>query len=170
MIEDLKKPTSPESCRQLFRWELPPHPNAPAEIKENQQPRARRLLQCIGMENVPQEPLSNNPGLWTELDGHILEAFQSRPTDRKKLVCLSWAASVLQGHKHDFWGFTGALDYSMEDSVTYGTTEVVVEPYPAKQGCSQARAVIMGLPEPVPPVTAQLCACTQPGRGMRLAP
>ncbi len=142
VIERLQEPESSEFCKQLFQWELLRRPDDPEELKENQQPRAMRLLKCIALKDVPKDPLTYNPklpNLWTELDRQIIDAFQKpsepHPADRKTLVCLSWAASVLQGHKRESWGYGGALDYALEDSVAYAAKQIVAEPGNPKRGC-----------------------------------
>ena len=44
------------------------------------------------------------------------------------LVCLSWAASVMQGHKNEQWTLPQALDFAFELSVAPLAKEIVVVP------------------------------------------
>jgi hypothetical protein len=38
------------------------------------------------------------------------------------MVCLSWAASILQAHKRDHWTLAQAIDFSLDPSASGGSS------------------------------------------------
>jgi hypothetical protein len=72
------------------------HPVFPWDVRAAQVPRARALLACLGKVDgrvPPDDPLDDKTVF------PFLEAMY--PAHALQLVCLSWAASVLQDRKHD---------------------------------------------------------------------
>ncbi len=79
-------------------------------MTRRQRQLANNLFACLGM---PPGPNTLDPQVYTR---RALE----RPEDRAKLVCLSWAASLLQSKKGDGWLYLDALHCLEERSVTLG--------------------------------------------------
>lgn len=110
------------SLEQRRRGEPPPQ--EPPKVKTEQQDRARALLQCVcsemscGLDASQPYPL-DDPRLFEHLD-----RLNADPGHRKELVCLSWAASVLQGHKKQGWSYAQALLYAFDRSVTFSATDL----------------------------------------------
>ena len=102
------------------------HPDQPWLVKCEQQWRAHNLLRCIGYPDTPKFPLDpTNTELWSTLDNQL---FKGRgPVDEKTLTCLSWIASVEQGHKSENWRFREARGYAWEGSSVPPAKTIVVQ-------------------------------------------
>ena len=85
----------------------------PAALARRQNAAGRALLDCVAPGKFGgDEPLSK-----PSLGGH-LDALYAHSDDgvRRELVCLSWAASITQGHKHEGWSFAEGLRFGLEES------------------------------------------------------
>ena len=89
--------------------------DTPDDVKCGQQTRAENLLSCLGVSIPNHDPL-RDPNLPTR----ILSVGEQ---DSTAMVCLSWAASVLQAHKRDHWTFARAIDFSLDPSAIWGEFE-----------------------------------------------
>ncbi|MDQ3263484.1 MAG: hypothetical protein M3Y59_07475 [Myxococcota bacterium] len=125
------------NCRGVFgRWQvrypketlvelLGPQatvPQTPEAVKRQQERRAYELLECID----PAKGAWPDPFLGNDIYSRLAEASGEL---RARLVCLSWAASILQSHKSERWGLAQALEFSLEKSATFGAFDVQ-EPRP----------------------------------------
>jgi hypothetical protein len=93
----------------------------PNAVRCGQQEPTRKLLACVAPGTHPHGcakrcgeatdcPLDDSK-VQTQLDDAI-----KAPKERTDLVCLAWAASVLQGHKRQDWLYADALAYAFEKS------------------------------------------------------
>jgi hypothetical protein len=109
------------------------NPAAPDEIKYLQSKRALRLNRCIREAGAELDPDPLAKGVPTEwLDQHAFdprssEVHESDPLPLEDLVCLSWAASILQSHKAQGWDFDQALRFMAESDATYGATRMITQ-------------------------------------------
>ena len=115
-----RPPTSDECAKTVDAWWpwLEPgllHADSPRELDCLQEARAERLLSCVGLPITEESPLSD-----PRLPERVLSI---RERDPAELVCLSWAASVLQSHKGERWGMAQAIAFSLDPSATYGEFE-----------------------------------------------
>jgi len=136
----VRPPTSPACAKTVDAWwpSLEPgllHAESPDELDCLQQARAQRLLSCIGVATTGDSPL-RDPGLPQEV-------LSIRERDPAELVCLSWAASVLQSHKRDRWGMAQAIAFSLDPSATYGEFEAE---WPEPPSPPEARTAIRASP------------------------
>lgn len=105
------------------------------EQRADQEKRAQRLLQCF--KSADDAPIGDKPLASLENPDELLEfdcderdpACTERRTD---LVCLSWAASLLQGHKHAGWTLHLGAKLGHQPLATYAawasTKKVVWKP------------------------------------------
>ena len=115
-----RPPTSDQCAKTVDAWWplLEPgllHAESPEELDCLQEARAQRLLSCIGVPVTVESPLRD-----PDLPERVLS---SRERDPAELVCISWAASVLQSHKRDRWGMAQAIAFSLDPGATYGEFE-----------------------------------------------
>ena len=115
-----RPPTSDECAKTVDAWWplLEPgflHASSPDELECLQEARAERLLSCVGVPMTAVSPLRDS-----KLPERILSIHERDPAE---LVCLSWAASVLQSHKRERWGMAQAVAFSLDPSATYGEFE-----------------------------------------------
>ena len=118
------------SCKELFNELNVPTPGAhfekPEQLAVAQRKSATRLLKCVfrGRANVtvPENPLVDE---WVF---PILDAMANESAHEPELVCLSWAASVFQGHKQNGWRYNHALAMSLERAATFGAVEMLSMP------------------------------------------
>ncbi|HEU5076395.1 MAG TPA: hypothetical protein VFU02_19520, partial [Polyangiaceae bacterium] len=98
-----------------------------AEQRDDQERRAQRVLQCFEKrrhKQVKDKPLSSLDNPYALLGfncGDDAECKQ-RGEDgdlQTDLVCLSWAASVLQGHKHSGWTLHLGAKLGLQPLATY---------------------------------------------------
>ncbi|HZS36491.1 MAG TPA: hypothetical protein VFF06_06685, partial [Polyangia bacterium] len=90
-------------------------PGTPEQLKCEQEWRARRLLACIEPGAAPPDGevlAPSNAKLFELVDARLADE-----GERVNVVCLGWAASILQGHKSEHWDFQDALAYAREGSV-----------------------------------------------------
>ena len=92
------------------------HMQTPDEVECVQEGRAENLLSCLGVPFTGHAPLKD-----PDLPARILSAGEQDPA---AMVCLSWAASILQAHKRDHWTLAQAIDFSLDPSATWGEFEV----------------------------------------------
>ena len=127
--EDAPRPPTGEDCAKTVDawWPLLEpgllHAGSPEELDCLQEARAQRLLSCVGLPATSERPL-RDPGLPETV-------LSIRERDPAELVCLSWAASVLQSHKGDHWGMAQAIAFSLDPSATYGEFEAEWPPPPS---------------------------------------
>jgi hypothetical protein len=81
------------------------------QLKLEQQWDAQQLLACIGIEH--KCPLDAGSDVFDEIDRRVTS---DRKT-RDEWACLSWAASLKQGHKREGWTFRETIDFALEQSV-----------------------------------------------------
>jgi hypothetical protein len=81
-----------------------------------QEGRAENLLSCLGVPFTGHAPLKD-----PDLPARILSNGEQDPA---AMVCLSWAASILQAHKRDHWTLAQGIDFSLDPSATWGEFEV----------------------------------------------
>lgn len=93
----------------------------PDELRCAQEGRALRLLRCI----APERTWSQQPLLDATLFPTLRAALAGER--REELICLSWAASILQAHKGEHWGLPQALAFANDRSATFGTIEIEVD-------------------------------------------
>ncbi len=67
------------------------HPATPKAVRRAREARAGALVECLGLSSV-SDPMKD-----AEVFPALQKAWETRATE---LVCLSWAASVLQAYKH----------------------------------------------------------------------
>lgn len=142
------------NCREVFgRWQvrypretlvewLSPEattPQTPEAVKRQQERRAYELLTCID----PAKGAWPDPFGGSEIYGRLAEASEER---RARLVCLSWAASILQSHKSERWGLAQALEFSLEKSATFGAFDVQ-EPRPKRAAPAPSEPMVGASPE-----------------------
>lgn len=116
-------------CGNLFKPPGPPKAGfrTIAEQREDQEQRAQRVLQCFEsrrQKQVADRPLSSLENPYALLGfncGKDAECKQrSEDGDlQTDLVCLSWAASVLQGHKHAGWTLHLGAKLGLQPLATY---------------------------------------------------
>ncbi len=100
----------------------------PDDVYCAQRDRAIRLRRCVCRGGSCSE--RGNP-----LDARLYDdLFAARADRRDELVCLSWAASVLQDKKADGWPFARALQLALDRGSAYGALETVINLRDAK-GC-----------------------------------
>src|SRR5262249_51249250 len=122
---------------QIDRWwpSLLPGPRRPPtapEVKCMQQDRAWRLLKCLGRASA------GAPGRHPLDDPTIYRLIQGLPENQHgELVCLSWAASVLQGHKKDRWLLGTAFDVAYERGGAYGAKEIDIDASDGARRCDE---------------------------------
>ncbi len=98
------------NCPKLLEddWRVSLH--TPAEMTEHQRDLAQAMFACLGV-TTPGQPL----------DAEVYTAWAARDEAiRRRFVCLSWAASILQRHKVDAWRYTDAVRCAGEKSATLG--------------------------------------------------
>jgi len=119
-ISELK---SRPGCANLFAPAAAGPSRTPEQLERSQNDRARRLLDCIAPDRFPgQSPLHSYPDLGASLD-RLYAAGGESPVKRD-LVCLSWAASIAQGHKADGWTMEQALRFAFSPSAAYAAIAV----------------------------------------------
>lgn len=92
------------------------------EQREDQERRARRLLHCF--KSVHDAPVGDKPLESVENPDELLglhcDDEKAECRDRRTdLVCLSWAASLLQGHKHAGWTLDLSAKLGHQPLATY---------------------------------------------------
>lgn len=118
------------SCKALFEEANVPtagaHFASPDQLAAAQRKSATSLLKCVfrgrSGVSVPENPLFDE---WVY---PLLDAMAREPAREPELVCLSWAASVLQGHKQNGWRYNHALAMSLEQAATFGAVEMLSMP------------------------------------------
>ncbi|HZS42068.1 MAG TPA: metallophosphoesterase, partial [Polyangia bacterium] len=90
----------------------------PSWVQDNRRDRGRQLLACL----CGQEPgcRSTDPLDDEHVFERLRDAYGREP---KALVCLSWAAAVLQAHKHQGWGLDRALAHALDPLSTFGAMD-----------------------------------------------
>lgn len=98
------------ACPMLLEddWRVSLH--TPDEMTAHQRKLAEQIMACLGIDNRG-DPL--DPEAYTGWA-------QRNDQTRRKFVCLSWAASVLQGHKGDAWRYVDAVRCLGERSAALG--------------------------------------------------
>jgi len=134
----LKALEQEQNCKALFHPDDSKYPDPAdltfhsiAEQRTYQEGRARALLQCFQpwhAREVKERPLEdsnpyaflgfncNGDAACERLRDDKKEINRSRRTD---LVCLSWAASVLQAHKHSGWTLYASTRLGWDPLATY---------------------------------------------------
>ncbi len=93
----------------------------PEDVYCDQRERAVRLRHCVCRGATCSK--AGNP-----LDPRLYDAvFNERPERRDELVCLSWAASILQDKKARGWPLARALAFANDRSAVYGALEMFVD-------------------------------------------
>jgi hypothetical protein len=107
-------------CPDLLAPRLDPPVGTPPELAEQQKIRAARLAACYGLHG----------GVSSALEFDELYRTASETTKRE-LVCLSWAASIMQGHKKQRWALKQAARFGFDASAAFGALAVDLPPPPA---------------------------------------
>lgn len=84
--------------------------NYSQSMTKRQRQLADNLFSCLG---IPPGPDTLDPEVYTRLA-------LANPMDRARLVCLSWASSLLQAKKSQGWLYLDALRCMQESSMTLG--------------------------------------------------
>jgi hypothetical protein len=107
----------------------------PAEIRDQQRARARRLLDCVCRNQSGAASGGRACAQAASADPFTGEAFGTmlderlavdEPAESKELVCLAWAASAVQGHKAQGMTFPEALRCAFDDPTIAAAKELVV--------------------------------------------
>ncbi|HEY8091911.1 MAG TPA: metallophosphoesterase [Polyangiaceae bacterium] len=112
------------------------HPRTPADVKAEQQARAKLLLACLprlglprlGSPSTPGYPL-DDPTVVAGVDDaarRLLTAEPAEGDDLDRLACLSWVGSVLQRHKTDAT-FHAAFAEATSPGAVSPATEMVAD-------------------------------------------
>jgi hypothetical protein len=114
-----------DRCQQLLSGddELPPPQSLP-EQRARHQTDAEHLLSCVRDSDWPKDPLNDpNPYRWIGQNCDAADqdcmALSKNDEFQQTLVCLAWAASIYQGHKHEGWNFGIAANLAGERLATY---------------------------------------------------
>jgi hypothetical protein len=94
----------------------------PEDIKAAQAERAQRLFACVCRDAAcvaPADPLNDDQY------SSVLNGLIARPDRLPELVCLSWAASIVQEHKAAGMQMADALRCSFEDGTIPAAKEMV---------------------------------------------
>ena len=130
------------------------HPRTPADVKAEQQDRAKVLLACLprlglpllGSPATPGYPL-DDPTVIAGVDAtatRLLAAEPSEGDDLDRLACLSWAGSVLQGHKRDSTFHAAFAEATALGAVSPATEMVADATGGVQRACSDTRGHVTG--------------------------
>lgn len=100
--------------------------HTPEAMTEHQRNIAKTLHECLGMP-AQAEPM--DPEMYTL-------AARQNPKLRERMICFSWAASILQSHKADGWRYIDGLRAVQERTATLGGLAVDVPPIPTATHCN----------------------------------
>lgn len=92
--------------------------HTPEAMTEHQRSIARSLHHCLGLPPYA-DPM--DPEMYTE-------SARRNPVLRDRMICFSWAASILQSHKADGWRYIDGLRAVQERTATLGGLAVDVPP------------------------------------------
>lgn len=100
-----------EHCPALFQSPMA------ASDDEQRALRAKAVVDCIHAMPDPGKDVLRRPDIHERIAETCSRVGGECP---EQLVCLAWAASVFQGHKHDGWTLGAALDLAFQELATYG--------------------------------------------------
>jgi hypothetical protein len=107
-----------EHCPALFHSPVTPSDDDQRSL------RAKAVVDCMHVTPVPGKDALRSPDIYAR----IAETCSSAGGKcEEQLVCLAWAASVFQGHKHDGWTLGAALDLAFQELATYGVWSETAE-------------------------------------------
>lgn len=106
-----------QSCPAVTRvdW-LPRKMRDPMAMTDQQRINANSVFRCLGLDPRVDALDPEQYTRWARADDAL----------RRKLVCMSWAASLLQSHKGSGWRYVDAIRGAGEKTVTLGGLAVTV--------------------------------------------
>jgi hypothetical protein len=120
-----KLETLPPPCQPLIA-PPPKAPQSPEELSDAQNARAKNVLACLGAGTGQDRPL-DDPAVFRTVAG---------AADQTLALCLSSAASLVQGHKSDGWDLPRAIQAMKQRSELMGNRSIVV-PFPVLTATSK---------------------------------